>query len=109
MVDIGRSAAVGLVYLGLDGVEGHCSIGYWLVPRARRQGLGTETVRLASRWVLTETSLYRLDADVEPHNTASLALLRKCGFTSEGVLRSYLRFDDGVFDAVLWSLLSSDL
>ena len=53
--------------------------------------------------------MYRLDADVEPHNTASVALLRKCGFTREGVLRSYLRFDDGVFDAVLWSLLSSDL
>jgi len=53
VVDIGRSAAVGLVY----------------------QGLGTEAVRLASRWVLTETPLYRLDADVEPsqHGITGLA------------------------------------
>ena len=74
------------------------------IARSRnRDGSTGESVGAA------ETSVYRLDADVEPHNTASLALLRECGFTREGVLRSYLRFDDGVFDAVLWSLLSSDL
>lgn len=101
--------AKGLVYLGLGRIEGHCELGYWLIPDARGQGLGTAAIRLVSRWVLSRTGVYRLVALVEPHNLASCALLRKCGFTEEGLLRSYLRFDDGVFDALSFSLLTSDL
>lgn len=101
--------ARGLVYLGLRRIEGHCELGYWLVPDARGQGLGTAAIRLVSRWVLLDTEVYRLVAYAEPHNSASRALLRKCGFTEEGLLRSYLRFDDGVFDALSFSLLTADL
>jgi RimJ/RimL family protein N-acetyltransferase len=99
----------GLVYLGLGRIEGHCELGYWLIPDARGRGLGTAAIRLVSRWVLRDTGVYRLVAYVEPHNLASCALLRKCGFTEEGLLRSHLRFDDGVFDAVSFSLLATDL
>jgi RimJ/RimL family protein N-acetyltransferase len=99
----------GLVYLGLRRIEGHCELGYWLIPDARGRGLGTAAIRLVSRWVLRDTGVYRLVAYVEPHNLASCALLRKCGFTEEGLLRSHLRFDDGVFDAVSFSLLATDL
>ena len=101
--------AIGLVYLGLRRPEGHCELGYWLVPEVQRQGLGTDAVSLVSRWVLRETDVYRLVAYVEPANMASIALLRKCGFTEEGLLRSYLPFDDGVFDALSFSLLNCDL
>jgi len=71
--------------------------------------LGISSVNLASNWVLGETNVYRLVAYVEPANTASIALLRKCGFIEEGLLRSFLMFDDGAFDALLFSLLTSDL
>jgi RimJ/RimL family protein N-acetyltransferase len=101
--------AKGLVYLGLGRIEGHCELGYWLIPDARGRGLGTAAIRLVSRWVLNDTGVYRLVAYVERHNLASCALLRKCGFTEEGLLRSHLRFDDGVFDALSFSLLASDL
>lgn len=101
--------AQGLVYLGLRRIEGHCELGYWLIPGARGQGLGTAAISLVSRWVLRDTEIYRLVAYVEPHNLASCALLRKCGFTEEGLLRSYLRFDDGVFDALSFSMLTTDL
>jgi RimJ/RimL family protein N-acetyltransferase len=101
--------AIGMVYIGLKGIEGHGALGYWLVPEVHRQGFGTEAVTLACEWALRETDLYRLVAYVEPPNTASIALLRKCGFTEEGLLRSFLPFDDGVFDALSFSLLTSDL
>ncbi len=109
IADPDTDAAIGLVYLHLSRKEGHCELGYWLIPEARQKGLGTAAIRLASRWVLNNTGVYRLVAHVEPHNLASLALLRKCGFTEEGLLRSYLRFDDGVFDALSFSLLGTDL
>jgi RimJ/RimL family protein N-acetyltransferase len=109
VTDPNTDEAKGLVYLGLGRVEGHCELGYWLIPGARGQGLGTAAIRLVSGWVLSDTGVYRLAAHVEPHNLASCALLRKCGFMEEGLLRSYLRFDDGVFDALSFSLLAGDL
>jgi RimJ/RimL family protein N-acetyltransferase len=109
VVDAEIGAAVGLVYLGLRKPEGHCELGYWLIPSARGRGLGTEAVRVSSRWVLRETDVYRLYAHVVPNNSASLALMEKCGFKREGVLRSYLRYPDVVFDVVSFSLLSDDL
>ncbi len=109
ITDVTTDEAKGLLYLGLGRLKGHCEIGYWLVPVARRQGFGTEAVRLTSRWVLTETDVHRLEAQVKPDNTASLALLRTCGFTEEGLLRSWLWIEDEVFDAIQFSLLRSDL
>jgi len=100
--------AVGLVYLGLRKPEGHCEIGYWLAPSARGRGLGTEAVRLASKWTLADTDVYRLYAHVVPDNEASLAVMQKCGFTREGVLRSFLRYPDVQFDVVSLSLLKDD-
>jgi ribosomal-protein-alanine N-acetyltransferase len=101
--------AIGMVYVGLRGIEGHGALGYWLVPEAHRQGYGSEAIDLISRWVLRETDVYRLVAYVEPVNRASIALLRKCRFTEEGTLRSFLPFEDGVSDALSFSLLATDL
>ena len=101
--------AIGMIYVGLRGAPGHGALGYWLVPEFHRQGFGTEAVLLISRWALLETPVYRLVAYVEPHNEASIGLLQKCGFTEEGLLRSYLDLGDGHFDAVCFSLLTTDL
>ena len=109
IADIESDVAIGMIYVGLRGVEGHGTLGYWLVPELHRQGLGTEAVMTISRWLLHETPVYRLVAYVEPRNSASIALLRRCGFTEEGLLRSYLDFEDGQFDALCFSLLKTDL
>lgn len=109
IAELRTDAAKGLVFLGLERIEGHCELGYWLIPGARGQGLGAEAVGLASRWVLTATHIHRLTAQVMPGNTASLALLRKLEFVEEGVLRSWLWRDGSTVDVIQFSLLSSDL
>ena len=109
VADPGTNEAVGLVFLGLGPGRGHCDLGYWLVPAARGRGLGTDAVRLVSRWVLTETDVHRLVAQVVPDNAASIALLRSLGFTEEGLLRSWLWIGDVPVDVVQFSLLRSDL
>lgn len=101
--------AKGLVFLGLDRIRGHCNLGYWIVPKARRQGLGAEAIRLVSRWVLTDTEVHRLVAQVVPDNEPSLAVLRRNGFVEEGLLRSWLWIDDETHDVLQFSLLRSDL
>jgi RimJ/RimL family protein N-acetyltransferase len=101
--------AKGLVFLGLGPGRGHCDLGYWLIPAARRRGLGTEAVRLVSRWVLTHTGVHRLAAQVVPDNVPSIALLRNLGFSEEGVLRRWLWIEDDAVDVIQFSLVRSDL
>jgi len=101
--------AKGLVFLGLDRIRGHCNLGYWVIPDARRQGLGGEAIRLLSRWVLNDTDVHRLVAQVEPHNEPSLRLLRQNGFVEEGLLRSWLWIEGETHDVLQFSLLRSDL
>ncbi|MEN8235270.1 MAG: GNAT family N-acetyltransferase, partial [Actinomycetota bacterium] len=103
------NTAKGLVYLGPSRVEGQCRLGYWVIPDARRQGLGKEAIRLVSRCVLTDTHVHRLVARVQTHNESSMKLLLNCGFKEEGVLRSWLWIGDDVFDVIQLSLLRSDL
>jgi len=86
VIDAETSEAVRLAHLGLREPEGHCEIGYWVVPSARGRGIGTQSVRLSSRWVLSETEMYRLFAHIVPGNAASLATMDNRGLTREGCL-----------------------
>ena len=51
----------------------------------------------------------RIEAYVEPMNTASLKLLENLGFTKEGLLRQYELCRGGLIDITIWGLLRSDL
>jgi len=88
---------------------GTVEIGYWLIPRARGRGFGSRAVGLLARWALTEAALARVEALVVPDNIASQRVLEKAGFQREGHLRSYLVFERQHADALIYSLLPSDL
>ena len=58
---------------------------------------------------MTEAPLARVEALVVPDNIASQRVLEKAGFQHEGHLRSYLVFERQRADALVYSLLPSDL
>ena len=91
------------------GKPGTVEIGYWLIPRARGRGFASRAVALLARWALTEASLARVEALVVPDNVASQRVLEKAGFRREGHLRSYLELERQRADALIYSLLPSDL
>jgi len=84
-------------------------IGFWVVPLARRRGLATHAVALLSRWALVEAGVARVEAWVEPENTASQRVLMGAGFKREGVLRSFLSFAERRADAVVFSRIAEDV
>jgi [ribosomal protein S5]-alanine N-acetyltransferase len=88
---------------------GTVEIGFWLIPRARGRGLGSRAVALLARWALTEASLARVEALVVPDYVASQRVLEKAGFRREGRLRSYFELERQRADALIYSLLPSDL
>jgi|GEM_PF-4645463 len=65
-----------------------------LAPAFWRQGLMTEAARIVLHHCLTELDTHRVEATIEPENTASRALAAKLGFVLEsGPLRDRLCAD----------------
>lgn len=61
-------------------------IGYWLVPGARRRGVGRTAVSLLVQWAFDELELDRIEIQTTPDNAAARALAASLGFTQEGIL-----------------------
>ena len=106
ITDPASDTLIGAIEVGL-GVEG--SIGYWVAPGSRRQGVATRALTLLARWAVTEGGVERLELVTHPENRASQRVAEKAGFVREGVLRSHTRFREGRRDSVLFSFLPSDL
>jgi len=109
IADASSDEALGAVVLMFRPQPGNVEIGYWMIERARGRRFASRAVALLARWALTDAGLARVQALVEPDNTASQRVLESVGFRREGHLRSYLVFDGRRGDAFIYSLLPSDL
>jgi RimJ/RimL family protein N-acetyltransferase len=112
IADAGSGEALGNINLLVRSAKRQpltAEIGYWLIPRVRGRGLGSRAVALFARWAVTGAGLARVEALVVPDNMASQRVLENAGFRREGHLRSYLVFDQQRVDALIYSLLPSDL
>ena len=83
-------------------------LGYYaFVPHAGR-GYMTEGLGLALRWAFGELRLHRVEANIQPGNTASRTLVRRLGFQREGFSRRYLKVTGRWRDHERWALLAED-
>jgi hypothetical protein len=88
---------------------GTVEIGYWLIPRARGRGWGSRAVGLLARWAVTEAPLVRAEALVCRATSPRSASWRRRASGAKDTLRSYLVFERQRADALIYSLLPSDL
>jgi ribosomal-protein-alanine N-acetyltransferase len=109
IADAGSNEALGNINLLFRRQPGTVEMGYWLIERMRGRGLGSRAVALLAHWAVADGGLARVEALVLPENIASQRVLEKAGFRREGHLRSYLVFDTRRADALIYSLLPSDL
>jgi [ribosomal protein S5]-alanine N-acetyltransferase len=66
-------------------------------------------IRLLCRHAFGTLGLHRLQANVQPGNDASLALIRGAGFRREGYARRYLKIGGRWRDHEMWAVLAEDL
>jgi RimJ/RimL family protein N-acetyltransferase len=104
----GSGPCLGHVFVNIA-AAGRGTVGYWLLPEARGNGLATRAVRLVSSWAFSDLRLARLGLLSEPSNLGSQRVAERNGFQREGVLRSFAEIDGRRVDYVSFSLLPSDL
>jgi ribosomal-protein-alanine N-acetyltransferase len=80
-------------------------LGYYVFAPHARQGYMTEALALALRHAFGPLRLHRVEANIQPGNVASLALVRRAGFRQEGFSPGYLRIGGRWRDHERWALL----
>ncbi len=81
-----------------------CVLGYQIDREVEGQGLMSEALRAAMRYMFDEQKLHRIAANYRPENVRSGRLLAKLGFRIEGYAKDYLFIDGAWRDHVLTSV-----
>lgn len=85
-------------------------LGYWFTPSAWGKGYATEFVKALVPWAFeTWPRLNRIEAMAYERNEASQKVLRKSGFTREGMRRGALEKHGEILDESIWGILRSDI
>jgi ribosomal-protein-alanine N-acetyltransferase len=83
-------------------------LGYWVGGPYAGKGYMREGMQLALRFAFNELRLHRIEANIQPANTRSLALARKAGFRREGFSPRYLKIGGRWRDHERWAILSDE-
>ena len=83
-------------------------LGYHGYVASARQGLMTEAIRQAVAYAFTELELHRLEANIQPDNTRSIALVKRVGFRKEGYSPRYLMIGGEWQDHERWAITYED-
>ena len=65
-------------------------LGYLMSPDSRGRGFMVEAVDAVSAWFLSRPSIWRVWAEVDTENLASVRVLEKASFEREGRLRRHI-------------------
>jgi ribosomal-protein-alanine N-acetyltransferase len=84
------------------------TVGYFVGAPFAQQGYATEALQLMLRFAFKEAKLHRVEADIQPHNMASIALVKRAGFTYEGLSRRLVKIAGKWRDHERWAILAED-
>lgn len=92
----------------IDADNRRCEIGYCLQRAFWGGGYAREALELAIDFAFGPLALARIEADIDPRNERSVALIERVGFQREGLLRERWRVGEEVSDTAFYGLLRQD-
>lgn len=101
---------MGQIALGdiVRGLFQNAYTGYFLAKEFTGQGYATEALQLVLRHAFRDLKLHRVEANIQPDNTASIALVRRCGFRKEGVSPRMVKLGGRWRDHERWAMTVED-
>jgi RimJ/RimL family protein N-acetyltransferase len=98
---------IGFARLGPTGVQA-AHLGYAIGFDHWGRGFATDAARTMLRFAFTDLALHRVSAAIGPENLASVAVVKRLGFTHEGRIRHHV-FTNGAWrDSLLYSILEPE-
>ncbi len=84
---------VGVINLSaiIRGAFQNAFVGYYGFADSTGCGYMTDGMKLVARFAFEDLRLHRLEANIQPDNTRSIALVRRAGFEFEGLAVRYLK------------------
>ncbi|HEY8561781.1 MAG TPA: GNAT family N-acetyltransferase [Pyrinomonadaceae bacterium] len=92
----------------LDDQSRRAEIGYILNRRFWGGGYINEALSALFDFAFKEMNLHRIEADIEPRNSASIKVVERLGFQREGFLRERWIVGGELHDSLFYGLLESD-
>ena len=83
-------------------------LGYYAFAPHQERGFMTEALDLTLRYAFGTLRLHRVEANVQPGNAASIALVRRCGLRLEGFSPRYLKVGGRWRDHERWAITVED-
>lgn len=99
--------SVGLNYFNRD--HQFANLGYWVRSNCTGRGVATAATILTARFGLRDLGLQRIEILSAVENKASQRVAEKAGAKKEGLLRNRLSIRGQSHDAVMYSLIATDV
>lgn len=80
-------------------------IGYWLLPKEKGKGYGTEVAHILVDYLFLSKDVGRVQATTHLENLVSQKVLERVGFKKEGIMRRALFIKGNWADQILYSIL----
>ena len=92
----------------LDEQNRRAEVGYALIRARWGQGLMHEALTAVLDLAFGPMRLHRVEADIDPRNTASIRALERLGFAREGLLRERWQVGGEITDSLIMGLLRGE-
>lgn len=110
VLDAGSQALVGVINLSeiVRGPFQSAYLGYYAFEPHAGKGFMSAAMAAVLQRTFGELGLHRVEANIQPDNTRSIALVRRFGFRREGFSPRYLKLGGRWRDHERWALLRED-
>ena len=104
------NSIVGIVNLNeiVRGAFQNAYLGYYAMAGKTGRGLMTEALFAVLSVAFDDIKLHRVEANVQPENDSSIALVRRVGFRLEGFSPRYLYIDGAWRDHQRWAITAEE-
>lgn len=91
------------------GIFQNAYLGFYAVAKYSNQGYMSAGLKLVLKKVFNELELHRIEANIQPKNTASIHLVKSNGFRCEGFSPRYLKINNIWCGHEHWALTAEDV
>lgn len=101
------AGSIGLSQIFRGGFQ-NAYLGYQVGEKFAGKGFASEAIELIIKFAFEDLNLHRIEANIQPHNLPSIAVVKKNGFSKEGFSPKYLNIDDIWRDHERWAILNEN-